>query len=264
MTQPESSSVSTHVVWLLRWAEDLVRARSWTEADAVFQRAVAIDPTPGSSISHACALVEQERFNEALSVLTSALDIAQRTGDHDALATIYHNLAAVYREVGVADLARRFQQKALKLSGDCGPDELLALANDAWLAERHELAECLAGTAADIDDEFDSSSLNVEVEATLGLLSGFLKDPREGIRPLLKAYAHHKAAGELRLMGNDLLNLSALLGELGRHRGELACVRRAISCFDSAPAPVSAAKARRLLAYLERMREIRMFDPSRN
>ena len=65
-------------------------------------------------------------------------------------------------------------------------------------------------------------------------------------------------------MGNDLLNLSALLGELGRHRGELACVRRAVACFDDAPAPVSAAKARRLMTYLERLRQLRQFDPSRN
>ena len=91
-----------------------------------------------------------------------------------------------------------------------------------------------------------------------------MNDPREGIRPLLRAYSRHKAAGELRLMGNDLLNLSALLGELGRYRGELACVRRAIACFDEAPAPVSAAKARRLMVYLERLRQLRQFDPSRN
>ncbi len=264
MTKPEPAFASSHVAWLLKWADDLVRARSWAEADAVFQRAIAVDASPCSGIAYGCALAEQERFHEALCQLTAALDIAQRRGDRDALATIYHNLAAIYRELGDNDLARRFQQRAISQVDDCGPDELLGLANDAWLAERLELAECLAGTAADIDEEDDFREPSPEVEATLGLLKGFLRDPREGIRPLLRAYSRHKAIGELRLMGNDLLNLSALLGELGRHRGELACVRRAIACFDSAPAPVSAAKARRLMAHLERLRQLRQFDPSRN
>lgn len=264
MIKPESAFSSSHVAWLLKWADDLVRTRSWNEADAVFQRAVALDVSPCSGIAYGCALTEQERFNEALCQMTAALDIAQTSGDRHALATVYHNLAAIYRELGDNDLARRFQQRAISQVDDCGPDELLGLANDAWLAERLELAECLAGTAADIDEEDEFREPSAEVEATLGLLTGFLHDPREGIRPLLRAYSRHKAAGELRLMGNDLLNLSALLGELGRHRGELACVRRAIACFDDAPAPVSAAKARRLMAYLERLRQLRQFDPSRN
>lgn len=264
MTKPESAFASSHVAWLLKWADDLVRARSWSAADAVFQRAISLDASPCSCIAYGCTLAEQERFNEALCQMTAALDIAQNRADRNELATIYHNLAAIYRELGDNDLARRFQQRAIAHVDDCGPDELLGLANDAWLAERHELAECLAGTAADIDEEDEYREPSAEVEATLGLLNGFLNDPREGIRPLLRAYARHKAAGELRLMGNDLLNLSVLLGELGRHRGELACVRRAIASFDDAPAPVSAAKARRLLAHLERLRQLRQFDPSRN
>jgi hypothetical protein len=44
----------------------------------------------------------------------------------------------------------------------------------------------------------------------------------------------------------------------------MACVRRAIRLFDQAPAPVSAAKARRILALLERMDSLRTFDSSRN
>ncbi len=264
MTNPEFKSASSQVEWLLNWASELVRTRSWSEADAVFQRATKVDPSPAGCIAYGCALAEQERFNEALCQLTAALDIAQKSGERAALATIYHNLAAVYRELGDNDLARRFQQRAIAMVDDCGPEELLGLANDAWRAERLEMAECLAGAAADFDEGGLHGEMNAEVEATLGLLTGFLTDPREGIRPLLRAYSRHRATGELRLMGNDLLNLSALLGELGRHRGEMACVRRAIACFDDAPAPISAAKARRLLGYLERLRQLRQFDPSRN
>jgi tetratricopeptide (TPR) repeat protein len=262
MTKPVSTFGSSHVSWLLKWANDLVRTRSWNASDAIFLRAVAMDESPCSCIAYGCALAEQERFNEALCQMTAALDLAQYSGERSALASVYHNLAAIYRELGDIDLARRFQQRAISQMDDCGPDELLGLANDAWLAKRHELAECLAGTAANFDE--NSHEPSADIEATLGLLTGVLHDPSEGIRPLLRAYSRHKAAGELRLMGNDMLNLSALLGELGRHRGEMTGVRRAIACFDSAPAPVSAAKARRLMAYLERLRQIRQFDPSRN
>ena len=117
----------------------------------------------------------------------------------------------------------------------------------------------------DADPEADDTAAGADasVHASMAILHR-VTDPREGIRPLLRAYSRHKAAGELRLMGNDLLNLSALLGELNRHRGEMACVRRAIACFNDAPAPISAAKASRLLNYLERLRNLRQFDPSRN
>lgn len=266
MTNPESVSASSHVIWLLNWADEFVRTHRWSDADAIFQRSIRVDVSPCSCIAYSCVLADQERFHEALCQLTAALDIAQRTGDRNALATIYHNLASIYRELGDNDLARRFQQRATSQIDDCGSDELLSLANDAWLAQRHELAECLAGTAADIDEDEDDefSEPSAEVVATLGLLNGFLHDPREGIRLLMRAYARHRAAGEFKLMGNDLLNLSALFGELGRHRGELACVRRAVTCFESARASVSSAKARRLMAYLERLRQLRRFDPSRN
>lgn len=263
MTNSQSATSSPHVVWLLSWADELVRARKWNEADAVFKRAVSVDASCRSHIAFGCALAEQERFHEALCEMTSALDIAQAAADVDAISIIHHNFAVIYREVGDFDLARRFQQRALAQTDDCGSFELLALANDAWLAERHELAECLAGTAADIDDE-EAGSNCPEIEATCAVISGFLHDPRKGIEPLLRAYARHKAAGEFRLMGIDLLNLSNLLGELGRYRGELACVRRAIACFNAAPAPISAAKARRILEHLERLRAVRQFDPSRN
>ena len=65
-------------------------------------------------------------------------------------------------------------------------------------------------------------------------------------------------------MGIDLLNLATLLSELGWHRAEMNFVRRAISHFDQAPAPVSALKARQNLALLERMQSLRDFDPSMN
>ena len=65
MTKPESAFASSHVAWLLKWADDLIRTRSWTEADAVFQRAVALDVSPSSGIAYGCALAEHVFASEA-------------------------------------------------------------------------------------------------------------------------------------------------------------------------------------------------------
>ncbi|MBM4077112.1 MAG: tetratricopeptide repeat protein [Planctomycetes bacterium] len=262
MTVPDPQTISQHVQWLLQWADDLVRTRKWTEADSVFQSAVKSDRTPTSLIAHASALAEQERFHESICQLTKAIDIAVPMGDRKGLSTIYHNLASIYREIGDTKLARRFQQHAVSMTDECGSEELLGLANDAWLARRMDLAECLAGTAADIDDEDDIPSL--EAATTAGLMSSILRDPREGIKPLLRSLSRHRVLGEWRLMGIDFLNLSVLFGELGRHRGEMALVRRAIRCFDHAPAPLSSVKAHRLLAHLERLHRLRKCDPCLN
>ena len=66
MTNPEFKTASSQVEWLLNWASELVRTRSWGEADTVFQRAIKVDASPAGCIAYACALAEQERFNEAL------------------------------------------------------------------------------------------------------------------------------------------------------------------------------------------------------
>jgi tetratricopeptide (TPR) repeat protein len=264
MTNPEFAVASSYVVWLLRWADKLVRQRDWKNTDLVFQRAVAQDVSPCSCIAYGCALVQQERYREALDQMTTALDIASLTGDPSALAAIFHNFAAVYRELGDYDLARRFQQRAISKSDDCGPEELLGLSNDAWISGRKQLAASLAEAAAGLADSEEDAAACIEAEASLDLIDGLLNEPHTGIRTLLRAYAHHRNVGDLRLMGTDLLNLSVLFGELGRYRGEIAFVRRAIRLFDQAPAPLSAAKARRILVLLERMHSLRTFDPSRN
>ncbi|MCX7395700.1 MAG: tetratricopeptide repeat protein [Planctomycetales bacterium] len=245
---------------LLCLADEFVQSRRWIDADVAFRGAVALDDSPRACLEYGSALAEQERFNESLCQLTAALEIAERDGLRNALATIYHNLAAIYRELDDIGLAQRFQRRAVSLMDDCGPEEMLGLANDAWLDNRGKLAQCLAATAADFDSEERDGPV-IEAEATLALMCGHLDDPREGIVPLLRAYEQHQANGDLRLMGKDRLNLSSLLNQLGRYRGEIACVRRAVACFQEAPAPVSAAKSRRILAHLERLQWLRQFNP---
>jgi tetratricopeptide (TPR) repeat protein len=259
MTSPDANDDRSRAIQNLRLAEQLSHQRKWAEADAHFAAAVDNDPSAGSCVEYGCALVAQERFHDAIQQMTFALDRASITGDRDALAAIFHNFASIYRDLGDFDLARRFQHRAILQVDECGPDELLGLANDAWVSGRPEGAELLAASAADFDDV-----TRLEAQGTLAVIAGKNGDPRGGIRSLLQVYRSHRASGDYRSMGIDLLNLSVLFGELGRHRREMALVRRAIRCFDFAPAPVSAEKARRMLAMLERLQSAREFDASRN
>lgn len=263
MSEPEFK-LSMQVTNELRRAEQLGLQGQWTEADARYSAAIKLDKTPGSRIAFGSSLASREQYNGALCCLAEALDQASKSGDREALGVIYHNLAAIYRELGDYDLARRFQQRSILQLDDCRAVDLLGLANDAWLSRRSEMASCLASSCTELDSDDELDSVLLEAQATLAITVGLAEDPRQGIRSLIQVYRQHRAANDVRLMGIDLLNLSALLSELGWYRAEMDFVRRAISLFDQAPAPVSAVKARQTLGLLERMHSLRNFDPSKN
>jgi tetratricopeptide (TPR) repeat protein len=260
MSKPDFVSSQAATAELSR-AEQLDSAGSWMAADSSYTKAVNLDTTPASRIAFGNSLATREQFHAAICQLTAALDMASAAGDREALGVIFHNLAGIYRELGDADLARRFQQRALLQMDDCGPSELLGLANDAWLSQRTELAACLASSCADLDDE---GSLALEAQATYSVITAQTEDPRSGIRSLIRVYRQHQAVGAERLMGIDLLNLAVLLSAGARYQTEINMVRRAIRHFVKASAPVSAAKAGEVLANLQRMQSLREFDPSVN
>ena len=261
MSKPDFGFPVDSVVVELRHAEQFGLAGRWSQADLCYSNAVSVDESPASRVAFGSSLAARERFNEAICQMTGALDLASASGDREALGMIFHNLAAIYRELGDSDLARRFQQRAILQMDDCGPAELLGLANDAWLSHRTELAGCLSAACADLDEDTGDESLTAEAQATLAVISGLSDDPREGIRSLIRVYRHHQTAGAERLMGIDLQNLSVLFSEVGWYRAEMNLVRRAIRHFEQAPAPVSAARARQILATLERVQSLREFDP---
>ena len=83
-------------------------------------------------------------------------------------------------------------------------------------------------------------------------------------KSLIQIYRQHQSRNETRLAGIDLMNLAILCSEIGWYVAEARLVRRAIAHFDMAQAPVSASRARQLLAHLERLQSLRGFDPSLN
>jgi Tfp pilus assembly protein PilF len=127
MTKPNASA---YVEDLLFQAELLVDLREWKSADEVFRKALVLDKSPASRIAYGVCLAEQERYFEAISTFTPVLDGTNRA----AIGIVCHNLAAIYRDVGDADLARRFQWRATLSEDHADESDLLGMANDA---QRH-------------------------------------------------------------------------------------------------------------------------------
>ncbi len=241
-------------------AESHLERRDWSAADNLFREAVTLDATPASRIAYGVCLSRQERFFEAISVFTPVLDGVDRS----AIGIVCHNLAAIYRDVGDLDLARRFQWRATLLQDDAGPEDLLGMANEALTGDRHQVAEALVMTAIEMNGDASDENSDGELVATLGLIKAALDSPEEGLMTLFAAYRRHQAVRDFRSMGADLMNMAVLFGEVHRYRAERACLNRAIRCFEQAPAPYSRNRARLQIDRLDRMQVVRSFDSRRN
>ena len=261
MTNPNSIDQSLRVADLVASAESFAKRREWALAEAQFRQALSLDSTPRSQIAYGVFLAQRERYFEAISIFTRVLDGDDRT----AIGIVCHNLAAIYREVGDLDLARRFQWRATLLHDDLGAEEMLGMANDAIVSERHEVAESLV-TAARVmaSDEEGEETSDADLMATMGLVQAAMNSPEEGLFTLFAAYRCHQAVHDLRGMGADLLNMASQFGFLKRFRAERGCIVRAIRCFEQASAPFSYKKARRHLARFDQMQLVHSFDVRRN
>lgn len=258
---PLPSSLSAPV--LLSHAEAFVQKREWGAADRYFRVAVDKDETSASRIAFGVYLADRERFNESIVVLTPVLD----GSDRSAIGVVCHNLAAIYRSLGDLDLARRFQWRATLLQPDLGNDDLLAMANDALLQSRIEVAETLVEAAfemADSEEDDDSPNVDADLMATKGLIQASSDGVEAGVLTIFRAYCRHRDAGDRRGMGADLLNLSMLFGTLNRHRAERACLNRALKCFQEESIPFSYQTTCQRLARLDEEQSIRSFDARRN
>jgi hypothetical protein len=249
---------------LLAHAEAFVQKREWEAADRFFRSAVGKDETAASRIAFGVYLADRERFNESIVVLTPVLDGTDRF----AIGVVCHNLAAIYRNLGEMDLARRFQWRATLLQPDLGTDDLLAMTNDALLRSRMDVAETLIEAAIEMEDSDeeldDGSSTDADLMATKGLIQASSGCVDEGVVTIFRAYCRHRDAGNRRGMGADLLNLSALFGTLNRYRAERACLIRAMKCFQEESISFSYQTAHQRLERVDEERAVRSFDARRN
>ncbi len=260
MKKPDSSGDSERVSELIIAAERSSKSHDWQRADELFRQAILLDTSPASRIAYGVCLAQQERYFEAITIFTPILD----GDDRQAIGVVCHNLAAIYRDVGDFDLARRFQWRATLLLDDAGPEELLAMANDALANESYQTSESLLMAAIETSGDVADEVLDGDLIATLGLIQAELTSPQEGMMTLFSAYRRHQEIQDFRGMGNDLLNMSVLFGRLQRRRAERACLKRAIRCFEKVPSSCSIKRTNGLVDRLDRIQFFRQFDGRRN
>lgn len=245
---------------LVTAAERSAEVRNWEQADALFQEAISFDDSSRSRIAYGVYLFRCERFNEAISALTPVLD------GSDLLATgiVCHNLAAIYREVGDFDLARRFQWRSTLLQSEADSESLLAMTNDALAIGCLDAAVPLVTAAADLSSDSADHCRDGDVLATRGLVQAIAESPRQGLMTLFSAYRLHQSHRDILRMGTDLLNMAYLFGALGRYKAEKMCLQRAIHCFHEAKAPDSLGRAQKQLERNTRSQLLRSFDGQLN
>ncbi len=260
MKIPDTHGDSERVSELIIDAERSSKCRDWSRADELFHQAILLDTSPASRIAYGVCLSRQERYFEAISIFTPILD-----GDNQqAIGVVCHNLAAIYREVGDFELARRFQWRATLFLDDAGAEELLAMANDALANETYQTSESLLMAAIEMSGDVADEVRDGDLIATLGLIQAEITSPQQGMISLFSAYRRHQEVQDFRGMGNDLLNMSILFGRLQRHRAERACLKRAIRCFEKGPATCSVKQANDLVDIHDRIQFFRQFDGRRN
>lgn len=227
---------------------ELLRTNQWAAAIALLRRWVDLTGCCEVRITLGALLADRQRYFEAIEQWTAVIEAASHSGRRDHLAAAFHNLAAVYRELGDYELARRYQQRALHYQDDCGPEELLQLANDALAASRWELANALLQSASEL--AADDESLHATLTATAGVAQALQGDLFTAVGLLRLAYRRHVADGDEREAGCDLLNLAATFRRTGRLRLEAKCLSRAAKHFAKAHAAIHHAQS------LERRRQV--------
>lgn len=197
-------------------------------------------------------LVGREQFGSAIRLLTELQEHAQTTGHAPLLARVGYDFAAVYRSLGDAELATRFQQQALRFQSDLGPEDLLAHANDLILNRRYRAARSLIESALDLVDAPDSPHA-LHLWATFGVVLGLLGDVRAGIRCLIHVIRQRQTTGDLDGLSEDYHNLAALCEGRGWLRVALAFSRTAQQRAQLTDRPYLAARSR---SQLERLQQL--------
>jgi tetratricopeptide (TPR) repeat protein len=260
MMNPDSVAAMLNAAKLLAHAEKCAERREWKTADELFRQAISSDTSPRSRIAYGVCLAAQERYFESISAF---MPIMEGT-DRQAIGIVCHNLAAIYRDIGDFDLARRFQWRATLLQDESTLEDLVGLANDALISDHTDVAESLISAACEMDGEDFEGSADGDLIATAGLVKAKSGLTREGLYVLFAAYRRHRSIQDFRGMGFDLMNMAMLLGELNRHQAKKICLLRAIDCFQQAGAPQSRERAGQQLDQLGQMHAVRLFDVRRN
>lgn len=262
---PVESASSLDLAELWESVSRLTASGRWHDAEVTLRAVAESTGSHEARISLGTLLADRGQLHAAVREWTRVIDSAYVGGDRAALSAVYHNLAAIYRQLGDVDLARRFQQRSLTLQDACGPEDLLQLANDALSTRSWDLAESLLDAAAGFaSNGVETSDLTHQILATRGLLLGLRGRPLVGIPLLRRSFHQNRLAGNDLLAGKDLVNLAALFDQTERPGLAILCLRGALRYFRAAEDAVEVNRARYLLRSAARARAWREFSPSCN
>lgn len=222
-----ASASDLESLWLA--IQSLLSAGRWRDAEVTLRAAADTINQPEIRLTLGALYAERGELRLAISQWMCVIEAAQAAGRRDLLAAVYHNLAALYRDQGAYDIARRFQQRSLTWQADCGPDDLLQLANDAMASQAYDIAESLLKEAQQLSPS--TTEWKATIQASSGLLSGLRGNPGAGIRSLKAAYRKHRSEHNRMMMAQDLGNLAALYEQQDQWRAAEACLLRAVAYY---------------------------------
>jgi Tfp pilus assembly protein PilF len=245
---------------ILRQAEHCRDRKQWNEADRLYRVAVATHDTIATRIAYGTYLADRQDYGGAIVHFTAGLEQAQRRGDLAAQAVVFHNLAAIYREVGDADLAQRFQRQSLAIEDSAGAAELLAWSQDALLSGRLSLAERLAQSALEIAEADADAGGVADSWGGLGVIAARKGNLRLSARMLIRAIRGHRDLGDEGGLGIDYQNLAEVCGLMGRFAWQREFFRAAGTFYDRTQMWASCKRVQVRLHELNRLAMYRDMD----
>ena len=251
------------VIALLDRAERFAGDGEADHAAAFFRAAVAADLTPVARIAYGVFLADCERVVAARYQLMEAWEMAKRLGDPTTRALACHNLAAVYRRMGISTAADSFQQQAIRAQLEVDPCEPLpafVLAGRALdLAARESVAAEKLLIAAQCDP-----SEEVAARLNTGVIA--YRQGRESLA-LERFYAAFEIAQterDLNACAVLLTNIAHLQRDRGRWSTADECLALAEKIDLDASRPRSALRVKSYRRELARGLAMLSADPSWN
>lgn len=249
---------------LLQHAARSCANRDWAQADRQYLAAISSHDDAETWFAAGCYFAERQQYATAIPQFMQALDRAQAAGDVHGQAAIFRNLAAIYRELGDSELARRFQRQTLTLEESAGPDELLDWSADALLAGKMKLAQQLAEVAGKLAEDAENIAAQADAYGQRGVIAARRGRPRSAVRFLIRAARGHQFLSDDRNLGADFQNLAEVCGLIQRFAWQRKFFAAAREYFQRAGMTRSESRAALRLRQAERLEGYRRTVPGWN
>lgn len=238
---------------LLQNAAQSCAKRDWAQADRQYLAAVSSNEDLETWFASGCHFAERQQYAVAIPQFMQALDRAQLAGDVRWQAVIFRNLAAIYRELGDFELARRFQRQTLALEESAGPDELLDWSADALLTGKTKLAQQLAEVAGKLAEDSENIAAQADAYGQRGVIAARRGRLRSAVRLMIRAARGHQFLDDDRNLGADYQNLAEVCGLIQRDVWQRTFFAAARECFERAGMMRSESRAALRLRQAERL-----------